>query len=153
MDLNDALSHAKHMTKQFNAFTKLEDVLRLALSSERVIAENENALVQLKVQIADGKSKLDALSVDYNARKKQFDAEYQRFDANKSAAEVDNASSHALMKAEFLEAKRAKKSTYEAEAKTLDLALGEKRKALAEVDAALAVAEEAYEQLKQKFTR
>ena len=56
------------------------------------------------------------------------------------------------MNEEFARAGSAKKYAHEAEAKTLDAVLDEKRTRLGEVEAELAAADDAFEELKQKFT-
>jgi hypothetical protein len=152
MNYKEASSVARKMKRFFEAFARLEEMLLAAADAETARAESQKKLTALKVQIADAESMLDTLLLDYDARKSGFEEKLQKLADDHAAALVANQVYTKSVNAEFAEAKRMRKYAHEAEVKALDLVLSEKRKRLAEIEADLASAEEAYEELKQKFT-
>ncbi len=152
MNYKEASSVAREMKRFFEAFARLEEMLLAAADAERAVQESQKTLTKFKIEIAEGQSKVEALAVNYTARKAGFDDKLQQLAANQASTEIAHQQSTKAMNDEFARSARTKKYAHQAKIEALALVLTEKRKRLAEVEAKLHDAEEAYEAMKQKFT-
>ena len=153
MNYKEASSVAREMKRFFEAFERLEEMLLAAADAEHAVKQSQKTLTTLKSEIAEGQSKMEDLVARHAGRKSALESNLQELADAGRVARTHNEDACKAMDAEFAEAKLNYKNEYEAEVEAFDEVLDEKNKRLAKVLADLHDAEEAYEAMKQKFTR